>query len=514
MMKTLKSTVQQDREPYHIPRSIQDTIPINSIWADGIFRVGNKFSQTFRFTDVNYQVASGEDKEAMFRSYSALLNSLDSGATTKITIYNHPMNRAHFEETALIPMKEDGLDGYRREYNQMLLDKAARGSGVVQEKLITVSVCKRDIADARTYFARIGAELSAHFAGLGSKCAALDVAERLRILHGFYRPGEEADFHLDMADLARKGHSFKDCICPDEIETHRDFLKVGKRYCRVLFLQDYANYIRDNFVTALTDLSQTMMLSIDIIPIPTDEAVREVGNRLLGVETNITNWQRRQNQNNNFSAIVPYDMEMQRQESKEFLNDLTTRDQRMMFAVMTILLTAETKKQLDTDTEAVKTAARRNMCQITTLKFQQVDGLNTVLPIGVRRIDAFRTLTTESLAVFMPFKVQEIQDRGGIYFGENAISHNLILCNKANLLNQSAFLLGIPGSGKSFSAKELIAFLILATDDDILIADPEGEYAPLAEAMGDISSVIRVAAGTGSTPCTWWMATARTAPLW
>ena len=167
MMKTLKSTVQQDREPYHIPRSIQDTIPINSIWADGIFRVGNKFSQTFRFTDVNYQVASGEDKEAMFRSYSALLNSLDSGATTKITIYNHPMNRAHFEETALIPMKEDGLDGYRREYNQMLLDKAARGSGVVQEKLITVSVCKRDIADARTYFAQIGAELSAHFAGLG-----------------------------------------------------------------------------------------------------------------------------------------------------------------------------------------------------------------------------------------------------------------------------------------------------------------------------------------------------------
>ena len=60
----------------------------------------------------------------------------------------------------------------------------------------------------------------------------------------------------------------------------------------------------------------------------------------------------------------------------------------------------------------------------------------------------------------MPFKVQEIMDKGGIYFGENAISHNLIMCNKANLLNQSAFLLGVPGSGKSFSAKELITFLI------------------------------------------------------
>lgn len=113
------------------------------------------------------------------------------------------------------------------------------------------------------------------------------------------------------------------------------------------------------------------------------------------------------------------------------------------------------------------------MCQLAVLKFQQFDGLNTVLPIGTRRINAFRTLTTESLAVFMPFKVQEVQDKGGIYFGENAISHNLIMCNKANLLNQSAFLLGVPGSGKSFSAKELIAFLILDTTDDVLICDPK-----------------------------------------
>ncbi len=243
----------------------------------------------------------------------------------------------------------------------------------------------------------------------------------------------------------------------------------------------------------LTDLNRNMMLSIDILSVPTDEAVREVENRLLGVETNITNWQRRQNQNNNFSAIVPYDMELQRKESKEFLADLTTRDQRMMQAVLTLVITADTKQQLDSDTEKIRSLSGR--CQLAVLKYQQIDGLNTVLPIGTRKIDAFRTLTTESLAVFMPFKVQEIMDRGGIYFGENAISHNLIMCNKANLLNQSSFRLGVPGSGKSFSVKEEIAFLILNTDDDILIADPEGEYAPLIEAMDGLGSVVRVAAG-------------------
>ena len=279
------------------------------------------------------------------------------------------------------------------------------------------------------------------------------------------------------------------------MERHSDYLQIGERYARVLYLKDYASYIQDDFVSELTDLNRDMMLSIDMVPIPTDEAVREVENRLLGVETNITNWQRRQNSNNNFSAVVPYDMELQRKESKEFLDDLTTRDQRMIFGILTMVITADTKEQLDMDTDAVLSTARKRMCQMAVLKYQQMDGLNTVLPIGTRKLNAFRTLTTESLAVFMPFKVQEIMDKGGIYFGENAISHNLIMCNKENLLNQSAFLLGVPGSGKSFSAKELMTFLMLNTEDDILVCDPEGEYAPLVEAMGDMGSVIHVSAG-------------------
>jgi hypothetical protein len=495
MMKTLQRVLKQDKERYKVPRRVQDVIPIRRIWPDGIFLAGNKYSKTYRFTDINYQVASRQDKESMFLTYSDLLNSLDSGATTKLTIHNHRLNKKDVEEAILMPQKGDDLDVYREEYNQMLLDKATGGNGIVQEKYLTISIQKKDIQEARTYFARIGADLAARFAALGSKCVELDTTQRLQGLHSFYRAGEESAFHFDMRDMARKGHDFKDYICPDAIEKHRDYLMLGDRFCRVLFLKDYASYIKDSMVSELTELDRDLLLSIDILPIPTDEAVREVETRLLGVETNITNWQRRQNANNNFSAVVPYDMELQRKESKEFLDDLTTRDQRMMFAVLTLVHMADTKEQLDADTEAILSTAQKHMCQMAALKYQQLDGLNTALPIGTRRISTFRTLTTESLAVFMPFKVQEVMDQGGIYFGENAISHNLILCNKANLLNQSAFLLGVPGSGKSFSAKEHILFLMLNTDDDILVCDPEGEYAHMVSAMGDIGSVIHVSAG-------------------
>ena len=463
---------------------------------DYIFQVGSRISKTYKLTDINYLVASREDKESMFLAYSELLNSLDSGATTKITINNRRLNKANFEQSILMPMRGDSRDVYRREYNQMLLDKVTGANGIMQEKYITISVAKKDIEEARTYFSRVGADLISHFAALGSKCSELDAGEKLRVLHDFYRQGEEAAFHFDPQDMMKKGHDFKDYICPDSIEKNSDYLKLGEKYCRVLFLKDYASYIKDSMVTELTDFNRNMMLSIDVVPVPTDEAVREVENRLLGVDTNITNWQRRQNANNNFSAVVPYDMELQRKETKEFLDDLTTRDQRMMFAVITMVITADDKKQLDSDTETVLSVARKHMCQLAVLKFQQFDGLNTVLPIGTRKINAFRTLTTESLAVFMPFKVQEVQDKGGIYFGENAISHNLIMCNKANLLNQSAFLLGVPGSGKSFSAKELIAFLILNTEDDVLICDPENEFGALAAALGEeTATVIHMAAG-------------------
>jgi hypothetical protein len=187
-------------------------------------------------------------------------------------------------------------------------------------------------------------------------------------------------------------------------------------------------------------------------------------------------WEQTVNSNNNFSAIIPYDMEQQRKESREFLDDITSRDQRMMFAAVTIVHTAATKEQLDADTDSLLSTARRNLCQLAPLTFQQLDGLNTVLPFGHTKIQAVRTLTTESLAVLMPFKVQEVMDRGGIYYGQNAISHNLIMYLKEYLLNPNAFRLGVPGSGKSFGAKmELVMIALMFPDDDILVCDPEAE---------------------------------------
>ena len=485
MIKTLQNTLKQDKEHLTVPKSVQDTIPIRRIWPDGIFQVGNRFSKSFSFTDINYAIASKEDKTSMFLGYSELLNALDTGSTTKITINNKRLNRRNFEREILIPPQGDHLDGGRSEYNAMLLDKVTDSSNsMVQERYVTVSTHKKTPEEARTFFDRVMNDVTTRLNHLDSHCEELDAVERLRVLHDFYRVGEESQFHIDLRECMRTGHSFKDTVCPDSLEFQKDFFIMGNKYGRAMFLKEYASYIKDSMINELTSLNRTMMLSIDVIPVPTDEAVREMQNRLLGVETNVTNWQRRQNSNNNFSAVVPYDLEQQRKETREMLDDLTTRDQRMMFAVVTLVHLADSKEELDSDTETLQSIARKHLCQLSTLNWQQDAGLVTALPMGLRRIDALRTLTTEALAVLMPFKAQEIRDRGGIYYGQNVISKNLIIADRKQLLNGNGFVLGVSGSGKSFTAKREITALALSTQDDILIIDPESEYRPLVEGLG------------------------------
>ena len=186
MMRSLAKILKRDKEQFVVPRTVQDVIPAKRIWTDGIWLVGNKYSKCWKFSDINYATASRSDKKAMFLSYEDLLNSLDSSATTKITISNKRMNKQEFEESILLPMRGDRYDEYRKEYNDTLLSKVTEVSNsIIQERYITVSVSARDIEEARSYFIRTNAELSAYFAKLSSSCTELNSVERLRIFHDF-----------------------------------------------------------------------------------------------------------------------------------------------------------------------------------------------------------------------------------------------------------------------------------------------------------------------------------------
>ena len=484
MIKSLLAANKSEKDRFVIPRSVQQSIPIRCVYSDGIWHTGRKHSRTWRFADINYAAASEEERRSIFLSYCAVLNSLPTDAAAKITIINRRINPVDFQRQILMKERGDELDRYRRESNQILTRRAAESNNLVQEKYITLSIPQRRIEETQTYFRRVDANLSKGFGRLDSGAKPLTTHDRLRILHDFFRPGEEQYFTFDQTAAIRCGLDFRDLICPDGLAFKAGHFEMGDKVGRVLFLKDYASHIKDEMIADLSDFPRNLMLSIDILPIPTDEAVREVQSRILGIETDITRWQQRQNDKNNFTASIPYELEQLRGETKEFLSDLTERDQRMIFAVVTLVHIADSLEQLDTDTEALLSIGREHLCQFSTLRYQQEDGLNTVLPYGLRRVKALRTLTTESAAVLMPFRVQEIQDPGGLPYGVNAISKNLLICERKRLISPHAFYLGVSGSGKSVAMKSTIENVALATNDDIIIIDAEREYGPITRSLG------------------------------
>ena len=219
MIKTLSKAQKMEREKFRIPRSVQDAIPIRRIFADGIFRVGNRYSKTWSFTDINYAIAGKEDKTSMFLDYSELLNALDSGASAKITIYNRRINKAEFKRSVLLPDKDDGLDEYRHEFNQMLTAPVTGTSNsMVRERYLTVSVIKRNADESRSYFARAGTDLVTHLAQLSSVAQELTLTERLHIFRDFFKAGEQAAAEFHIHEHAKRGQHFKDWFCPDSME--------------------------------------------------------------------------------------------------------------------------------------------------------------------------------------------------------------------------------------------------------------------------------------------------------
>lgn len=479
-----------------VPRKLQDMIPVRTVYPDGIFELTKgKWSRTFAFSDINYNAAGLEEKKSYALKYAELINSIDEEAVVKITANRRKMNMPEFEKNVLLKHGEDGLDRFCDEYNRILTEAAQSTNSIIKELYITVTVERPSYEAAKSFFNRAENDLGAALVRIGSRIRALDCEERCHIVYDFYRAGEEADYHFDLKDMMKYGRDFKSYICPDSIEFKPDCLKIGKRYARVLRLRETASYVKDNILSRITDIDNTSMLSIDIIPVPKDVAVAEVKKRLLGAGKNISDWQQRQ-QKHGFPALdIPYELEQQKKEIQEFLDDLVNRDQKMMYVTVTLVHTADTLEELDHDSGVIMTAARKALCQMSVLNYEQPDGLNTALPWGLRCIDFTRTMTTEALLAFTPFYVEEVRDTKGNYYGRNKISGSMILADKTKFLNANMFILAVPGAGKSMLGKNELAYNILSDPGtDVIVIDPEREYTALVKALGGES--IRISASS------------------
>ncbi|WP_322198821.1 VirB4-like conjugal transfer ATPase, CD1110 family [Acutalibacter intestini] len=477
----------RDRFYYKRPRSTQDLIPVDIVYPDGMFLSnGNIYSKSYRFSDINYDTLEDKAKEGVIRAMKAMAQKCTFGQLAQITLVNRHINREMLDRLQY-PQRGDGLDGLRGEMNEILESQAGRGSGIIQERYFTMSANKSSAREAQIHFDRAGNEIGLAFAGMGARFAPIELSERLRILHDFYRPGDENYWQFDFEDRKRRKISFKDSIAPMSFLPAPDCVKIGTKYVRVLAMTKLAAWVDDDTVTNLIGLDTEMILSVSFMPVTTDEAVKHFQRKLDSLEANSMRFQQKQLQRTHIAVPEPYNFRNERNTMTDSLNDITVRDCGLVVLTVTLAHMASSLEKLDADTELIRNVVRGNNCDLNVCTEQQLDALNTVLPFGLDRISIDHSITTETMAALVPFKAQEICDPTGVLYGQNAVTRNLVVVDRLAKSSGNGFVLGMTGGGKSFFCKnELVSLRLKYPPDkaDFLLLDPEQEYGKVVTELG------------------------------
>lgn len=491
-----------------VPKTVQESIPYTRVYENGIIETDKGvFSKSYLLGDVNFQIAAQEEQEEIFLSYSDLLNSFGAGVKIQISINNRNIDQEEFANTVLLKPHKDNLNEYREEYNEMLKNKMQEGhNNMRREKYITLSIEAESIEAAVTQFAHLDGELSNAIKKITqSETKPMTMIERLSILHDIYNidnpeplyktgvieKHEVESFNFD--HMISQGLTTKDIIGPASMEVKKDYIKLGDTYARVLFLDNLPTFLSTNILPELTDVSCNMLLSVFYESIPQDKAMKIIRNQIVNINSNVIDAQKKATKSGYSADLISPDLLRAQMESNRILSDMTKRNQKLFLTTIVITHFAESLDELDKQTQSINTVASKHLCQLKKLNYQQEAGFNSCLPLATNKIFVKRMLTTESASVFIPFAAQELTQKNGMYYGLNAVSKNMILFSRLNSKNANGVILGTPGSGKSFSAKREIINVLLNTDDEVFIIDPEREYAPLTALLGGES--IRIAAG-------------------
>ncbi len=469
--------------------SAQDSIPYQRMFPDGICRVTDTFyTKTVQFQDINYQLSQNEDKTAIFEGWSDFLNYFDSSIRFQLSFLNLSASQDGFSRNIVIPLQKDGFDDVRQEYSDMLQNQLSKGNnGLAKTKYLTFGIDGENIRTAKPRLERIETDILNNFKRLGVTAAPMSGAERLRLFHAIFHMDGQETFRFSWDWLAPSGLSTKDFIAPSSFEFRNGrMFRMGKKFGAASFVQIMAPELNDRMLADFLDMESSQIVNLHIQSVDQVSAIKTVKRKITDLDRAKIEEQKKAVRAGYDMDIIPSDLATYGSEAKKLLQDLQSRNERMFLVTFLVVNTADSQRQLDNNVFQASSIAQKHNCQLVRLDFQQEEGLMSSLPLGVNQIEIQRSLTTSSTAIFVPFTTQELFQNGkeALYYGLNALSNNLIMVDRKALKNPNGLILGTPGSGKSFSAKREISNVFLATNDDILIADPEAEYYPLVQRLG------------------------------
>lgn len=469
------------------PRTAQQSIPYLAMYPDGLCRVTDKvFSKSIEFSDISYQLAGNDDKTATFENLCDFYNYFDSSIAVQFSFVNLFGNPEDYRAAIDIPPQGDDFDDVRAEYSGILREGYDKGANeIIKRKYLSFAIENDSPQAAKARLERIETDIHGHLRVLGSKDATLSGHDRLKSLFDIFHPDGKERFSFDWGWLAKTGLSTKDFIAPTSFTfgDSRTF-RMGNKIGAASFLQILAPELNDRLLADFLDMESSVIVSLHIRSIDQTEAIKMVKRKITDLDSMKIAEQKKAVRSGYDMDILPSDLSTYGGEAKNLLRDLQSRNERMFLTTFLVINLADTKEQLENNVFTAAGIAQKHNCALYRLDNQQEKALMSALPLGMNYVPIERGLTTSSTAIFVPFTTGELFQTGeALYYGRNALSGNMIMADRKRLKNPNGLILGTPGSGKSFSAKREITNAFLIATDDILICDPEAEYAPLVERL-------------------------------
>ena len=469
------------------PQTAQQTIPYVEMLRDGICKVREGFyTKSIEYEDINYAVASSDDQATIFDGYCAFLNYFDSALPFQLSFINH-RSRPENRYSVNIPPQSDDFNSIRGEYADMLENQIAKSNnGIMRSKYITFGINADGISIARPRLERVEADVMGNFKKLGAQSRSLSGRERLEVLHGQLHPGGREPFRFTWDMIPQTGLGTKDFIAPTSFDFRQSrVFRVGTTWGAASHMQIMASELPDRLLAELLEVDAEMTVTLHIQTVDQSKAIKAVKAKLTDIDRMKVDEQKKAVRSGYDIDILPPDLVTFSKDAAALLSDLQSRNERMFLLTFLILNTAPTRQQVENDIFTVSGIVQKYNCALKRLDFQQEQGYMSSLILGHNAIEIQRGMTTSSTAIFVPFMTQELRMGGpSIYYGQNALSHNVIMADRKKLKNPNGLFLGVPGSGKSFAAKRELVNLFLVTEDKIIVVDPMGEYTPLIRRLG------------------------------
>ena len=475
--------------------SAQQTIPYVRMLPDGVCQLpGGLYTKTVEYEDINYSVASTEDQTAIFSGWSSFLNYFDSSLPFQLSFINRRSHsRSRYKVN--IPQAEDDFNSVRAEFTGMLKNQIARSNnGIERSKYITFGIPAESLDEARPRLERVEADVMSNFKRLGVPSEPMDGLARLALLHGQMHPGSREPFRFSWGDIAKTGLGTKDFIAPDSFDFRQPRLfRMGQYWGAASYLQILASELSDKLLAEILELDAEMTVTLHIQTVDQLKAIKTIKGKISDIGKMKVEEQRKAVRAGYDPDILPPDLITFSKDAAELLADLQSRNERMFLLTFTVVNLAPTRQRLENDIFTVGGIAQKYNCTLKRLDWQQEQGFVSSLALGGNEVEIQRGMTTSSTAIFIPFMTRELRMAGpSLYYGMNALSHNVIMADRKKLKSANGLYLGSTGSGKSFAAKrELLNVFLTIPQDRIIIVDPMGEYAPLVRRLG--GQVIEIA---------------------